>query len=135
MYAVKFFNILDKNQASQLYNEIYTLASFQCDALISLKGVFHQQGCIGIVLEFMDLGSLEGLIKYTEAGNIIPEEALAGIAFQVIWGLCYLNYENQIHRDIKPGNILMVRSLCLYLTLLRLTFLSPLEFPWFCEAF
>lgn len=108
MYAIKFFNILDKNQASQLYNEIYTLANFQCDALISLKGVFHLQGCIGLILEYMDLGSLEGLIQYTNKGNLIPEEVLASIAFQALWGLCYLNYENQIHRDIKPANILMV---------------------------
>lgn len=43
-YAVKLFNIYDRAQASQLYNEILLLTSFSCDALISLKGAFHDQG-------------------------------------------------------------------------------------------
>jgi serine/threonine protein kinase len=35
---------------------------------------------------------------------------MAAITFQIIWGLGYLHYEKQLHRDIKPGNILMVCS-------------------------
>ncbi|RYH12703.1 hypothetical protein EON65_37555 [archaeon] len=40
-YAIKLFNIYDRGQASQLYNEILLLTSFSCDALISLKVPFH----------------------------------------------------------------------------------------------
>ncbi len=104
-YAVKVFNVFDRTQASQLYNEILLLTSFQCDALISLKGAFHDHGSIGIILEFMDRGTLEFIkdprVKMTEI-------SMAGITFQIIWGLAYLHYEKQIHRDVKPGNVLMV---------------------------
>lgn len=102
---MKVFNVFDRTQASQLYNEILLLTSFQCDALISLKGAFHDHGSIGIILEFMDRGTLEFLkdprVKSTEL-------SVAGIAFQIVWGLAYLHYEKQIHRDVKPGNVLMV---------------------------
>jgi serine/threonine protein kinase len=104
-YAVKVFNVFDRTQASQLYNEILLLTSFQCDALISLKGAFHDHGSIGIILEFMDRGTLE-FIKDPRIQS--TELAIAGITFQMVWGLAYLHYEKQIHRDVKPGNILMV---------------------------
>lgn len=107
VYAIKMFNIYDHAQASQLYNEILLLTSFQCDALISLKGAFHDQGCIGVILEYMDRGSLEFIMDKDIPMN---EEVMAAISFQVIWGLGYLHYEKQIHRDIKPGNMLMVRE-------------------------
>lgn len=105
-YAVKLFNTFDRSQAGQLYNEVKLLLSFQCDCLISLKGAFHDHGNIGIILEYMDRGSLEFLM---DKRYRISEEVMAAISFQMIWGLGYLHYEKQIHRDIKPGNVLMVR--------------------------
>ena len=100
------FNVYDKGQASQLYNEILLLTSFQCDCLISLKGAFHDEGSIGVILEYMDKGSLEFLM---DEKIEISERVMAGISFQILWGLGYLHYEKQIHRDVKAGNILMVR--------------------------
>lgn len=102
------FNIYDKGQASQLYNEILLLTSFQCDCLISLKGAFHDEGSIGVILEYMDKGSLEFIM---DEKIEINERVMAAISFQILWGLGYLHYEKQIHRDVKPGNILMVRLL------------------------
>lgn len=107
LYAIKMFNVYDKAQASQLYNEILLLTSFQCDALISLKGVFHDEGSIGVIIEYMDRGSLEFIMEPRVELN---ERVLAAIVFQILWGLGYLHYEKQIHRDVKPGNILMVRG-------------------------
>jgi serine/threonine protein kinase len=107
LYAIKMFNVYDKAQASQLYNEILLLTSFQCDALIALKGVFHDEGSIGVIIEYMDKGSLEFIMDPAVQLN---EHVLASIVFQILWGLGYLHYEKQIHRDVKPGNILMVNA-------------------------
>jgi serine/threonine protein kinase len=105
MYAVKMFNVWDRAQASQLFNEILTLTKVECDALVSLQGAFHDlQGGIGVILEYMDRGSLEWLAKPDVK---VSETVIAAIAFQAIWGLGYLHYDNQLHRDIKPGNMLM----------------------------
>ena len=105
LYAVKMFNILNKSQASQLYNEICLLSTVQCDALIALKGAFYDHGNVGMIIEYMDMGSLDFLIS---PRIDMPEEVLAAISFQVIWGLGYLHFENNLHRDVKPANILMV---------------------------
>ena len=113
VYAIKMFNVYDKGQASQLYNEILLLTSFQCDCLISLKGAFHDEGSIGVILEYMDKGSLEFLM---DEKIEISERVMAGISFQILWGLGYLHYEKQIHRDVKAGNILMVRPFPDHLT-------------------
>lgn len=58
------------------------------------------------VLEFMDRGSLESLVKTTK----LSEPLVCAMAYQMIWGLSYLHFEKLIHRDIKPGNVLLSSS-------------------------
>ena len=77
-------------------------------------GAFHKAGSIGVIIEYMDRGSLDFVIKKSIK---LSEEMLAAIAYQVLWGLGYLHYDNKLHRDIKPANVL-INSLgtfvCLY---------------------
>ena len=93
-YAVKMFNVYDEKQAHQLYNEILLLTSFQCDALIGLKGAFHDEGSIGVILEYMDRGSLEFIC---DASIPMEESVMGAIAFQMLWGLGFLHYERQVN--------------------------------------
>ena len=37
----------------------------------------------------------------------VPEQVMAAITYQIIWGLCYLHHDHNIHRDLKPGNVVM----------------------------
>lgn len=104
-YAVKMFNALDRAQAGQLRMELRSLLAFDpCDALVRIKGAWHVEGEIGIIVEFMDRGSLDFILRDSVR---LDERAMAGMAYQIIWGLCYLHYENLIHRDIKPPNVLL----------------------------
>eukprot|EP01041_Mallomonas_annulata_P010568 gene10568-22055_t len=104
LYAIKMFNIFDRERRSQLQKEITMLSRIQCDSLIAFFGAYHKDGNIGVILEYMDKGSLEFILDK----NIrITEEAMAGISYQIMWGLAYLHFEHNIHRDIKPGNVLM----------------------------
>jgi len=61
-------------------------------------------GLINLVIEYMDGGSLRDLVK---CGGCSDEVVLSDIASQVLEGLKYLHEHNQMHRDIKPGNILL----------------------------
>ena len=70
-----------------------------------------------VALEYMDMGSLKSLIKLAKikAGYpssieypLIPEAVCAKITQQLLCGLSYLNTNmRQMHRDIKPDNILI----------------------------
>ena len=91
-YAIKMFNVYDRSQSGQLFKEISMLASLQdCDALISLKGAFHMEGEIGVIIEHMDCGSLEFMLEQE-----LSEKVLAATFFQIVWGLGYLHYDNRL---------------------------------------
>jgi hypothetical protein len=110
-YAVKFFNIYDEAQADQLLREVTMLFTVQdCDALMTLKGAFHDEGRIGVILEvnrsdnikrlwdlmmtslqFMDQGALDFLMKCQ-----CNEQVYAAIFYQILWGLGYLHFESKL---------------------------------------
>lgn len=63
-----------------------------------------RDGTISICLEYMNGGSLEDVVS---SGGCQDEVVLAGISRQIIGGVSYLHSHRHIHRDIKPGNILL----------------------------
>ena len=88
------------------------LSSNKCKNIISFYGAFFTEGNVKILLEFMNLGSLERIFKEIQIKKIpppcIPESILSKITKQILLGICYLHKEkHQIHRDIKPANILI----------------------------
>ena len=78
----------------------------QCPYVLSLYDAFvdTRSSKINLVMEFMDGGSLQDLVRN---GGTKDEKVLADIAYQVLKGLQYLHGQHQMHRDIKPGNILL----------------------------
>lgn len=71
---------------------------------MTFYGAFHRDGNIGVVLEYMDRGSLHDVV--IERFDI-PESVLAAMTYQILWGLAYLHHDGRLHRDIKPSNILI----------------------------
>jgi len=63
-----------------------------------------RDGTISMCLEYMDGGSLQDVVR---RGGCQCESVIAGIARQMLKGLAYLHSKRRIHRDIKPGNVLM----------------------------
>ena len=77
-----------------------------CPQMLSLYDAFTnpKSGMVNLVVEYMDGGSLQDLVMH---GGCADEEVLADIAYQVLSGLSFLHSNNQMHRDVKPGNILL----------------------------
>ena len=89
----------------QILIELKTLHDCDCDYVVRSYGSFMKDGMVHIALEFMDAGSLTGIIK--EVKNI-PENIIGLICVQILKGLDYLHKTMKvIHRDIKPSNILL----------------------------
>lgn len=69
-----------------------------------LNVLSHEKtGAIHLVVEFCEGGSLEGLYKI----GSIKLQRIRSIAGQVCSGLSAIHGSGLIHRDIKPGNILL----------------------------
>lgn len=104
--------LYDKNTRDQFKNDLRVLSDNKCNNIITLYGVFFTEGNVKIILEYMNVGSLERVIKEIKKKKIeapcIPESILAKITIQILNGLQYLHkVKHQLHRDIKPANILI----------------------------
>jgi serine/threonine protein kinase len=108
--AVKQFCLLDSSsqRRAMLLKELRALCRISCESLVKLEGAFLFDDTVTMVLEFMNRGSLEDILKRNlKTGATLEESSITSIAFQMLWGLSYLHHERMIHRDIKPGNVLI----------------------------
>eukprot|EP00930_Biecheleria_cincta_P005362 TRINITY_DN106288_c0_g1_i1.p1 TRINITY_DN106288_c0_g1~~TRINITY_DN106288_c0_g1_i1.p1 ORF type:complete len:528 (+),score=109.52 TRINITY_DN106288_c0_g1_i1:3-1586(+) len=106
--AIKTIRVDDKAKRDQLLHEIQGLVLSQgCKCLVQWYAGFvsKDNNSVYVALEYMDLGSLEDLIK-RQRGDGVPARYLGCIAKQSMEGLEYLHSKSLMHRDIKPGNIL-----------------------------
>ena len=111
-FAIKSIKLYDKNTRDQFKNDLKVLSSNKCKNIITFYGAFFTEGNVKILLEYMNLGSLDKILKVIKTKKIpppcIPESILSKITKQILLGLSYLHKEkHQIHRDIKPANILI----------------------------
>ncbi len=79
-------------------------ASINHPNVVKVYTVGRDQGYFYIAMELVDATSLEHMIADQGA---LPEEQVLAIAYDVVCGLRTAYQGNLIHRDIKPGNILV----------------------------
>ncbi|KAJ1561318.1 Dual specificity mitogen-activated protein kinase kinase dSOR1 [Cladochytrium tenue] len=93
-----------KKAEKQLKTELRIVHMVRSEYIVQSYGAFSHEGDVSIVMEYMDVGSLDKI--YRQAGAI-PEPVVTRIAVHVLRGLEYLTAHNIVHRDIKPSNILV----------------------------
>ncbi|KAK8805874.1 hypothetical protein WA158_002530 [Blastocystis sp. Blastoise] len=104
LYAVKRISLLLKEKRDQLEKELSVLQLIESDSLVQFYGSYVSNYDAFIVLEYMDRGSLQDILQ-DKVG--LAENVVAAIIYQLLLGLQILKQHNIIHRDVKPGNILL----------------------------
>ncbi|KAL6962953.1 Mitogen-activated protein kinase kinase 9 [Sarracenia purpurea var. burkii] len=106
VYALKVVHgDTDSVVRRQVFREMEILRRTDSPFIVQCHGMFEKPGGdIAILMEYMDGGTLETVLKTT--GNF-SEPSLATVARQVLNGLNYLHHHKIVHRDIKPSNLLV----------------------------
>jgi serine/threonine protein kinase len=103
--ALKTVSLFEREKRSQLVKELLALSTLHSPYIIDFLGAFYKEGITTIVLEYMNRNSLQEILR--TYGPVTNEIFVAHIARQLFKGLEVFHTHKHVHRDIKPGNILI----------------------------
>ncbi|ELP90712.1 protein serine/threonine kinase, putative [Entamoeba invadens IP1] len=105
--AVKKLNILQGDSAfAEFENEVEMLEKMKSNYIIKFFGAVHVGNSRMIVMEMAPHGSLSRLIEKVKSKKI-PKKLRMKFCLDSSKGIAYLHQNGILHRDIKPGNILI----------------------------
>ncbi|KAF3336755.1 U-box domain-containing protein 35-like protein [Carex littledalei] len=111
----------------QFQQELEVLSSIKHPNMVNLLGACPEYGCL--VYEYMSNGSLEDRLACQSGTPPLPWQLRFKIAFDIATGLLFLHQqcpEPLVHRDLKPGNILLDHNLVAKISDVGLARLIPL---------
>ena len=119
--AIKQYPLFDGSSSQQkrqmLVQELKSLCQIDSPCLVKFHGAFMEEKTVTLVLEFMDRGSLEHVLQKnaTNHSTRFSPSIVAGMAYQLLYGMSYLHEKRIIHRDVKTENCLMDSKGCVKL--------------------
>ena len=118
IYAMKKvdLNKIEDDALRLSKNEIKYLQGLRNRHVIKYYKHFEENGILYIIIEFMNNGDVSKFMEAHQKLNIhIKEEMLWNIFLQSMTALSYVHSKGIIHRDIKPGNLMMDNNLIIKL--------------------
>ena len=97
--------IRDQQVRNRFLEEARVMAGLDHRNIVRLLTFFEEGGRLFLVMDFIEGRDLESLLRE----RVLAQEEANGILRQVLEGLAYAHSRPQpvVHRDIKPGNILL----------------------------
>ena len=102
--VVKIMKMWGTKLDSSQEREMELMRRLKSDYIVMYYGVSVVEGRLGIVMEYLPLGSLEGLMSK----KVFSSELKIRYVREICYGMRYLHSENIIHRDLKLSNVLVV---------------------------
>ncbi|KAL0478082.1 hypothetical protein AKO1_010771 [Acrasis kona] len=87
--------------------EVSVLSTVHHPNIVTYLTSFVNDTELWLVMDFLEGGSVADVMRYKYPEGLPNEEIIATILKHVLQGLHYFHSTNQIHRDIKAGNILV----------------------------
>ena len=99
---------IEKVRPERLQTEINILQDCVHENIVRYHQHFFENDKVYIVMELCPNGDLKAAIKYQkQCGEPFSEEQLLKWLHQMFKAIVYLHSKKIIHRDVKPGNILL----------------------------
>ncbi|KAJ3006599.1 hypothetical protein HKX48_009576, partial [Thoreauomyces humboldtii] len=108
--AIKRIPLADRKEqgAQDLMQEVELLQSLTHPNIVKYLGFMLLDGYLNIILEFMECGSLQTVMK--KYSLLIPEKLAAVYVEDILRGLVYLHDQGVVHCDLKCANILTTKD-------------------------
>lgn len=87
-----------------VFEEVRIMSNLRHPHIVGVHNVFDTPKHVVILLDYCKGGDLESLIMKRKIFTELDSRALY---YQILQGIAFLHQENVVHRDLKPGNILI----------------------------
>ncbi|MFI7450103.1 serine/threonine-protein kinase [Nonomuraea sp. NPDC049714] len=94
-------------QTARMLREAHTVARMSHPNVVNVYDLVDQDGRLWLVMEFVDGPSLQEHVATT---GPMSASAVAGIGLQLLSALEAVHAAGVLHRDVKPGNVLLRRD-------------------------
>ena len=108
LVAIKMMNVdihEDSDFMERFYREAKATASLQHPNIVTVYDLGEYQNRPFLVMQYLEGYSLEALLRGHRAMTLVEK---LNIIVEVCQGLAYAHQRGIIHRDIKPGNIMVL---------------------------
>ena len=100
--------IYSEGAVKAFYKEVQIMKALIHPRILMFQGVVHDQLTIGLILEFMEMGSLQQ--AFSNIPQFSPMDILH-ISLDIAVGVNFLHLRNMLHRYLKPTNVYLDRHL------------------------
>lgn len=89
------------------FRELQSLRHLQFENIVELKGYYLEPGALVLILERLALDVGDLLYSLKQRRQSLPDDVIVTLAEGILRGLDHCHSNGVMHRDIKPGNILL----------------------------
>lgn len=105
-FALKVLELTQRSVKARLMDEGRIQAGLRHPNIVSVIDAVDVEGHPGLVMEYVDGPTLEDVLRH---GRLSHEEVEAA-AIDILSGLAAAHAKGLVHRDLKPGNVLVARN-------------------------